>query len=211
MSAAACSSATRRSTSCSPGASASGACSPSSPRVADDEHDAMALALGARHRAAGGDRLVVGMGVKQNECVRHARSSLPVTHVRTERRGYCPARTSDVSVRDLDRQASRPSSNDGGQHAFTNRGHVHRARPRRRRVRQRQLDEADGDARPRSRARRPITEVSGADLHKNVPITGVQGVTDDEINVATITSKTNCLGRLLRRATSTASRRTSTT
>src|SRR5258705_3176830 len=39
----------------------------------------------------------------------------------------------------------------------------------------------------------PITEVSGADLHKKVPITGVQGVTDDAINVAAITSKTNCL------------------
>jgi branched-chain amino acid transport system substrate-binding protein len=39
----------------------------------------------------------------------------------------------------------------------------------------------------------PITEVSGADLQKHVPITGVQGVTDDSINVAAITSKTNCL------------------
>jgi ABC-type branched-subunit amino acid transport system substrate-binding protein len=39
----------------------------------------------------------------------------------------------------------------------------------------------------------PLTEVSGADLHKKVPISGVQGVTDDSINVAAITSKTNCL------------------
>ncbi len=39
----------------------------------------------------------------------------------------------------------------------------------------------------------PITEVSGADLHKKVAITGVPGVTDSSINVAAITSKTNCL------------------
>ena len=45
-----------------------------------DEHHSVAVALGARHRAARGDRLVVGVGVKQNECVRHARTSLPVTH-----------------------------------------------------------------------------------------------------------------------------------
>ena len=30
----------------------------------------------------------------------------------------------------------------------------------------------------------PITEVSAADLHKKVAISGVQGVTDDSINVA---------------------------
>ena len=39
----------------------------------------------------------------------------------------------------------------------------------------------------------PITEVSGAELQKNIPLTGVQGVTNTAINVATITTKTNCL------------------
>jgi len=39
----------------------------------------------------------------------------------------------------------------------------------------------------------PITEVSGADLQKNVPLTGVQGVTDKEIKVAVITAGSNPL------------------
>jgi hypothetical protein len=39
----------------------------------------------------------------------------------------------------------------------------------------------------------PITEVSGADLQKNVPLSGVQGVTDDEIKVAVITAGSNPL------------------
>ena len=61
----------------------------------------MPFALGARHRAAGGDRLVVGMRVEQDECVRHR--CLSATGRRRARRcgawrRYCPARTSDVSV-----------------------------------------------------------------------------------------------------------------
>jgi branched-chain amino acid transport system substrate-binding protein len=39
----------------------------------------------------------------------------------------------------------------------------------------------------------PITEASGAALQKNVPLTGVQGVTSTQIGVAAITSKTNPL------------------
>ena len=39
-----------------------------------------------------------------------------------------------------------------------------------------------------------ITQASAADLKKNVTLTGVQGVTDSDINVAVITSKTNLLG-----------------
>jgi len=39
----------------------------------------------------------------------------------------------------------------------------------------------------------PITEVTGADLKKNVPLSGVQGVTDDEIKVAVITAGSNPL------------------
>jgi ABC-type branched-subunit amino acid transport system substrate-binding protein len=39
----------------------------------------------------------------------------------------------------------------------------------------------------------PITEVTGADLQKNVPLTGVQGVTDKEIKVAVITAGSNPL------------------
>jgi ABC-type branched-subunit amino acid transport system substrate-binding protein len=39
----------------------------------------------------------------------------------------------------------------------------------------------------------PITEASGAELQKNVHLTGVEGVTDTSINVAAITTKTNCL------------------
>jgi ABC-type branched-subunit amino acid transport system substrate-binding protein len=39
----------------------------------------------------------------------------------------------------------------------------------------------------------PITEVSGADLQKNVPLSGVQGVTDTEIKVAVITAGSNPL------------------
>ena len=39
----------------------------------------------------------------------------------------------------------------------------------------------------------PITEVSGADLKKNVPLNGVQGVTDSEIKVAVITAGSNPL------------------
>ena len=38
------------------------------------EHDPVTFALGARHRAARGDGFVVGMGVKQDECVRHCSS-----------------------------------------------------------------------------------------------------------------------------------------
>ena len=37
-----------------------------------------------------------------------------------------------------------------------------------------------------------VTEVSGADLQKNVPVSA-QGVTNSEIHVAVITSKTNLL------------------
>ncbi len=39
----------------------------------------------------------------------------------------------------------------------------------------------------------PITEASGADLQKNVPLSGVQGVTDTEIKVAVITAGSNPL------------------
>jgi len=39
----------------------------------------------------------------------------------------------------------------------------------------------------------PITEVSGADLKKNVHLSGVQGVTDSEIKVAVITAGSNPL------------------
>jgi branched-chain amino acid transport system substrate-binding protein len=39
-----------------------------------------------------------------------------------------------------------------------------------------------------------ITEASGAALQKNVPITGVQGVTPTEIDVAAVTAKSNPLG-----------------
>jgi branched-chain amino acid transport system substrate-binding protein len=39
----------------------------------------------------------------------------------------------------------------------------------------------------------PITEVSGADLQKKVPLSGVQGVTDSQIEVAAITAGTNPL------------------
>jgi ABC-type branched-subunit amino acid transport system substrate-binding protein len=39
----------------------------------------------------------------------------------------------------------------------------------------------------------PITEVSGAELHKNIPLTGVQGVTTRQIDVAVITAGTNPL------------------
>ncbi|MGO9877272.1 MAG: ABC transporter substrate-binding protein [Acidimicrobiia bacterium] len=40
----------------------------------------------------------------------------------------------------------------------------------------------------------PITEVSGAELNKNIALTGVQGVSSTQIKVAIITSKTNILG-----------------
>src|ERR1700674_1440342 len=39
----------------------------------------------------------------------------------------------------------------------------------------------------------PITEVSGAQLQKKVPLPGVQGVTDSQINVAVITAGSNPL------------------
>jgi ABC-type branched-subunit amino acid transport system substrate-binding protein len=39
----------------------------------------------------------------------------------------------------------------------------------------------------------PVTEVTGADLQKNVPLTGVQGVTATNINVAVITAGSNPL------------------
>ena len=39
----------------------------------------------------------------------------------------------------------------------------------------------------------PITEVSGAQLQKNIPLTGVQGVTNSQIDVAVITAGTNPL------------------
>jgi len=39
----------------------------------------------------------------------------------------------------------------------------------------------------------PITEVTGAELKKNVPLSGVQGVTDSEIKVAVITAGSNPL------------------
>jgi len=39
----------------------------------------------------------------------------------------------------------------------------------------------------------PVTEVSGAQLQKNIPLTGVQGVTNSQIEVAVITAGTNPL------------------
>jgi branched-chain amino acid transport system substrate-binding protein len=39
----------------------------------------------------------------------------------------------------------------------------------------------------------PISEVSGAALHRNIPLTAVQGVTNTQINVAVITAGTNPL------------------
>ena len=113
----------------SPGASASGAYSPSSPRVADDEHDAVTLALGARHRAAGRDRLVVGMGVEENECVRHRFSSSlrSWTPGCSLPRGVCAVAI--VRSRNLTLAsgfvAAAASSTHGGHHALTNcRRHV---------------------------------------------------------------------------------------
>ena len=49
---------------------------------------------------------------------------------------------------------------------------------------------ADGDRKPGAP---PITEASGAELQKNVHLTGVGGVTDTSINVAVSPPKTNCL------------------
>src|SRR5579862_270695 len=40
----------------------------------------------------------------------------------------------------------------------------------------------------------PTTVVSNADLKKDIPLTGVQGVTNTEIDVAAVTAKTNPLG-----------------
>ena len=60
-------SATRRSASVSPAARPSvGVCAELAARR-DDEHDAVSFGLRARHRAAGGDGFVVGMGVERDE------------------------------------------------------------------------------------------------------------------------------------------------
>jgi hypothetical protein len=61
-----------------------------------DEHDPMTLALGACHCAARGDRLVVGMRMKQDERVPHGglrdsgHDAGPACRASRDRRRYCP-------------------------------------------------------------------------------------------------------------------------
>ena len=98
------SSATRRSTSSSPGASAFGRVLAQLAARRRHEHHTVALALGACHRAARGDRLVIGMGVEQDECVRHGvpQSGSGAGQASTQRSGtvsLLSGAESDVSVR----------------------------------------------------------------------------------------------------------------